>query len=392
MTEELLEATGAADVKLRDTYAVTTGLNYRLRAAGALLGVSDNTLRTYSDTSGLAIKRASDDNPASPAIRLFDLPTIFQLAAWRRASGLFKGPAVSADPVVICIDVIKGGTGKSTTTAELGIHLQLMGLRVLLIDLDIQANLTQMYGYEADLTSSEAESYRLTQDAIITGTFASLMLPFIERSRGHASPRWPENASFIKRPFGDAGPALIPADTFLGDLEQAIAQAKGPRELFFQKLLEASKNGEVPGFDVRQFDVVLFDCPPSISFCSTNALAACDFVVSPIKMDSFSVKGLSKLVSELNMLNQAYKLKPELVILPTHYAPNLARIGRMQTQLNNYKDYLAPSSISVSEEFPKGLEAYLPLALQKPTVSATKEYRVFAEYMYAKIVKHGAAK
>ncbi len=375
----------------RDTYAVTAGLDYRLRAAGALLGVSDNTLRTYADTSGLAVRRASDINPAAPSVRLFDLETIFQLAAWRRSTGLFKGPAVESGPVVITVDVIKGGTGKSTTTAELGLHLQLMGLRVLLIDLDIQANLTQMYGYEADLTESEAQDYYLTPRAIVTGTFASVMLPFLERTRT-GNTRWPDQTSYVKRPFGESGPALIPADTFLGDLEQGIANAKGPRELFFRKFLEAAKNGQVPGFDATQYDVILFDCPPSISFTSTNALSAADFVISPIKLDSFSVKGLSKLVSELNMLDQTYQVRPELIILPTHYAPNLARIGRMQSQLTGYKDYLAPCAISASEEFPKGLEAYLPLALQKPTISATKEYRVFAEHMYTKIVKRGASR
>ena len=368
---------------LRDTYAITDSIQYRLRAAGALLGVSDNTLRGYSDTSGLEIRRASEINPDSPAVRVFDIATLFKMAAWRRAQGLSKALG-GAGPLTIAVDVIKGGTGKSTTTVELGLHLALMGMRVLLIDLDPQANLTQMMGYEADLTLQEAPEYKLTSAAIVTGTFASVMIPFIERQRGTLRLREPDSVDFIKRPFGDAGPALIPADTFIGDLEQAIGSAKGHRELFFRQMIEASLAGQVPGLDVKQFDVILFDCPPSISFCSTNALAAADIVVSPIKLDSFSVKGLTKLMSELQGLDSTYHIRPELIILPTHYAPNLARIGRMQSQLTIYKQYLAPSAISASEEFPKSLDAYLPLSLQKPTVNAAKEYRVFSEYVLSR--------
>lgn len=371
----------------RSTYAVTDNLQYRLRAAGALLGVSDNTMRSYADASGLDVRRASDTNPDSPAVRIFDVPTLFELAQWRRQQGLSKAPAPGGSPVIITVDVIKGGTGKSTTAAELALHLQFAGLRVLLIDLDTQANVTQLYGYESDLTLDEAAEYGLDDEAIVTETFANIVLPYLDRVRGSLSLRAGVGANAIKMPFGESGPHIIPADTFLSDLEQSLANAKGHREMYFRELFAEAKQGKIPGLDISDYDVILFDCPPAISFCSTNALAAADIVVSPIKMDSFSIKGLTKLMSELSALDKTYKLRPELVILPTHYAPNLARIGRMQTQLNTYKANLAPCSISASEEFPKSLENYLPLSLQKPTSSAAKEYKLFAETIFAKVLK-----
>ena len=371
----------------RSTYAVTSNLQYRLRAAGALLGVSDNTMRGYADNSGFDVRRASDTNPDSPSVRIFDVPTLFNLAQWRRQQGLSKSPNTNGCPVVITVDVIKGGTGKSTTAAELALHLQFGGLRVLLIDLDTQANVTQLYGYESDLTLDEAPEYGLNEDAIVTETFANIVLPYLDRVRGALSLRAGVSVDAIKKPFGENGPHLIPADTFLSDFEQSLANAKGHRELYFRELFNEACQGKIPGLDISNYDVILFDCPPAISFCSTNALAAADIVVSPIKMDSFSIKGLTKLMSELGALDKTYKLSPELVILPTHYAPNLARIGRMQTQLNTYKANLAPCSISASEEFPKSLENYLPLSLQKPTSSAAKEYKLFAETIFAKVLK-----
>src|SRR5450830_515521 len=140
---------------MRSTYARTDALLYRLRAAGSLLGVTDNTLRSYADGAGIEVKRASDITPGAPSIRVFQPDTLFKLAAWRRAQGNTKFPKAGSGPVVISVDVVKGGTGKTTTAVELALHLQLMGLKTLLIDLDSQANATQMFGYEPDLTLEE---------------------------------------------------------------------------------------------------------------------------------------------------------------------------------------------------------------------------------------------
>lgn len=368
----------------RSTYADVAALQYRLRAAGALLGVTDNTLRNYADNAGIAVRRASEITPGAPAVRVFDPETLFHMAQWRRDQGYIKGPPALSGPTIIAVDVIKGGTGKTTTSVELSLHLQLLGMRVLLIDLDVQANATQLMGYEPDLTQDEAEAYGVNESAIITDTFASVLLPYIDsRSRGARQARI---ANVIKKPFGEHGPHLVPADTFLGDVEQTLANAKGQRELYVKQLLSASVEGSVPGFNVQGYDIIIFDCPPNVSFTSTTALAAADIVVAPIRLDAFSVKGLTKLMRELDGLDEAYKVRPELVILPTHYQPQLARIGRMQTQLNKYRDLLAPNVISASEEFPKSLDNYLPLTLQKPTCNASKEYRMFAEFILGKIL------
>lgn len=382
------------DAILRNTFANIENFVYRLRAAGTLLGVSDNTLRTYSEVSGIRINRASDITPGAPSIRVFDIPTLFQLALWRRSQGYVKSTVPGTSPVRIVVDAIKGGTGKSTTAAELTLHLQLLGLNVLLIDLDTQANVTQLFGYEADLTEKEAANYGLTQQAIVNNTFASLMTPYIERVRGSHGARVPDTSNFnvIKHPFGEYGPALIPADTYLGDIEHLLLNAKGNRELYVKNMLDAAFEGKIPGLELKNVDVIIFDSPPAINLLSTNALAAADLVIAPIKMDSFSVKGLSKLLSEINMLESAYKTSPEILILPTHYSPYLSRVWRMQSHLQTYKDYLSPCLISASEEFSKSIENYMPLTLQKPTSHAAKEYRIFAELVHAKILKISANK
>lgn len=369
---------------LRNTYADTSRLLYRLRAAGALLGVTDNTLRGYADNAGIPIKRASDLTPGVPSVRVFEPDTLFRLAQWRRSQGYTKAPGRQ---FVITVDVIKGGTGKTTTAVELAMHLQFLGMRSLLVDLDIQANATQMMGYEPDLTIDEAVNYDLTPEAIVTNTFSHVLTPFIEsRNRGGLRLTGESTLSVIKKPFGESGPHLVPADTFLGDVEQAIANAKGQRELYIRQFLAAARDASIPGFDTSLYDVIIFDCPPSVSFTSTAAIAAADFVVAPIRLDAFSVKGLIKLMREIDVVDETYRVRPELVILPTHYMPQLPRIGRMQSQLQqHYRDLLSPGAISSSEEFPKSIDNYLPLTLLSPTCNASREYRVFAEYMLGKI-------
>ena len=367
---------------LRPTYAYIGAVEHRLKSAAALLGVSENTLRTTLAESGIEVRRANHDNPNAPAVRLFDLPTIFQIAEYRRAKKLTKGPE-GKKPIVIAIEIIKGGTGKTTTAAEVAVQLQLQGLKVLGIDIDIQANFTQLMGYEADLTEDEAALYGLTEEAIVNGTFATICGPFIERNG-----RPVDAKAIIKYPFGPSGPAIIPADTFFSDLEHDISKTGGKRELVFQKFFKESLAGNVPGLNVGDFDVVLFDCPPNISFVATNALASADIVIAPVKMESFSVKGLSRLIGEVHTLKTEYgnEVKdPELVILPTYYSTNLPRVGRMQEKLSQYRANTSPVSISQSEEFPKSTDNYMPLTVIKPTCQPVKEYRMFVDHLIKKI-------
>lgn len=285
-------------------------------------------------------------------------------------------------PYVITVDIVKGGTGKTTTAAEITMHLQLAGLRVLAIDLDVQANLTQYMGYEADLTSKELESYGLNSDALVGMTFAHVICPYLGRSMSESF------GTLIKMPFGPNGPHLIPADTNLGDMEYALSTSKGPREMALIRLLNEAKAGNIPGFDTSNYDVIVFDCPPNVSMTSTVALAAADLVVAPVRLDSFGVKGLARVIDELRLLKNAYgdAIRSELVILATHFAPQLARIQRMHQALQQYEKQLAPISISLSEDFPKSLEQYIPLSLQKPLCQASSEYKSFTDHLIKRLI------
>jgi len=364
---------------LRSTYSDTSGLLYRLRAASALLGVTDNTTKKYVDESGIRVRRANEDDAKALAVRIFDPQTLFMMAQWRRSKHYVKTP--QNGQFVVAVHIVKGGTGKTTTAAEIALHLQLAGLKVLAIDLDVQSNLTQYMGYEADLELSDAESFNLSPDAVVGKTFAHVVCPYVGRASEESF------GELIKKPFGEYGPHLIPSDANLGDMEYAVSASKGARELLLKKLLADASQGKVPGLDTSSYDVIVMDCPPNVSMTSTMALAAADIVVAPVRLDAFGVKGLGRLISEINNIGATYSTaSPELVILATHFAPQLSRIQRMHQALQAYQKNLAPISISVSEDFPKSLEHYIPLSLQKPLSHASREYKEFTDYLIKRLI------
>ena len=377
---------------LRSTYALIGELSYRLRSLTALVDVSARGVRAYEEATGRTIRRANENNPDSPPARVFDPESVFDIAQWRRTSGQVKAP--ESGPIVVSVYVVKGGTGKTTTAVETAVHLQCQGLRTLVIDIDVQANATQIMGYEPDLTMEYAAEYGLGEQAIVQDTLASYLVPYVEalnKNIGTVSLA-SSVASAIKKPFGENGPHLLPGDAFVSDIEPALFQAKGQRELMIRTFIEDSKSGAFPGFDARNYDAIVFDCPPSVSLTSAAALAASDYVIAPVRLDAFSVKGLAKLMAELGVLERHYHHKPELIILPTFYEPTIARINRMHKHLAQYQEMMAPCVISATEEFPKSLGGYLPLSIQKPTSPAAKEYSVFAGYLYEKILSKGVEK
>jgi chromosome partitioning protein len=111
-------------------------------------------------------------------------------------------------------------------------------------------------------------------------------------------------------------------------------------------------------------------------------------------MDSFAVKGVSRLVGEIKIVEEVTGSRPKMVILPTHYSQNLQRVARMWRRMQAYRSSMLAEQlfISTSEMFPKSLEAYMPLTLQSPTSAPVQEYRRFTEHLLRKISSDLAGK
>jgi chromosome partitioning protein len=167
----------------------------------------------------------------------------------------------------------KGGVGKTTTTVNLGAALADAGKKVVLIDLDPQANLTTHVGVDPD--SVVNSTYRILTDGI----------PLAEALV--------EVQNTNKKLF------VAPATTDLAAAEVELVSVVG-RETLLKKMAEAAK------FDA---DFVLMDCPPSLGLLSLNALVYATEVIVPLQAQFLALQGMEKLFDTIGMVRQSLNPK-----------------------------------------------------------------------------------
>ncbi len=177
---------------------------------------------------------------------------------------------------LIAIANQKGGVGKTTTAVSLSACLAALGWRVLLIDLDPQANATSALGLES------AEGLSLYRALVGETEMADQVLP-----------------TRLDNLF------IIPADLDLAGAEVEVARL----ENHLIRLREIVR----PIREDAPFDFVLMDCPPSLGIIMTNALAAADELLVPIQCEYFALEGLSKIVQLVEQIRYT-GANPELSI------------------------------------------------------------------------------
>jgi chromosome partitioning protein len=176
----------------------------------------------------------------------------------------------------------KGGVGKTTTTVNLGAALSEAGKKVILIDLDPQANLTAHVGVDPEKTN--ISTYRVLTDGI---PLAESLLPVPgTRDRG-------------------GGIRVAPSTTDLAAAEVELVSVVG-RESLLRKMAAA------PSKQKMEADFVLIDCPPSLGLLSLNALVYASEVMVPLQAHFLALQGMEKLFDTVAMVRQS--LNPGLRI------------------------------------------------------------------------------
>lgn len=238
----------------------------------------------------------------------------------------------------------KGGVGKTTTAINLGAYLAQHGQRVLIVDIDPQANATSCLGI--DKHGVEKGSYQALLDGLPP---ASLILKN-ERL----------NLSLLP-----SSPALAGAEIELVDETERNTRLKNAL---------ASLNGD--------YDYILLDCPPSLGLLTINGLmAAQDGVIIPVQCEYLALEGLGQLTQTIQQVRSA--LFPDLrvrgvVLTMFDKRTNLA--NDVVTEVNNHFPEqvfkaIIPRSIRLAEAPSYGL----PISAYAPNSVGAKAYDALAQ-------------
>jgi chromosome partitioning protein len=166
----------------------------------------------------------------------------------------------------------KGGVGKSATSQNLAAALTQLKKKVLVIDLDGQANLTESMGVSIEEPQ--------TVYGAMKGEYP---LPLIDTA---------------------SGITLVPSCLDLSAAESELINEPG-REMILKGLLaKATAN--------RHFDYVLIDCPPSLGLLTLNALTTADLLIIPVQAQFLAMRGMAKLMSVVQIVQE--RLNPTLQI------------------------------------------------------------------------------
>ena len=166
---------------------------------------------------------------------------------------------------IVAVANQKGGVGKTTTTINVAASLAAAEQRVLLVDVDPQANLTSGVGQRGKAASSGTVYDALT-GIEPRGDYRPFVVPTaIDRLK------------------------LLPADRNLTGAEIELVTLSR-REERLRVLLESARD---------DFDYVFIDCPPSLGLLTLNALVAADAVLIPLHCEYFALEGLADLVGTM---------------------------------------------------------------------------------------------
>lgn len=238
----------------------------------------------------------------------------------------------------------KGGVGKTTTAINLGAYLARLGQRVLLVDIDPQANATSSLGIDKNEVRGGTYQAILEEDSIKKYILKNPKLKLY----------------------------ILPSSPELAGAEVELINEVG-RESLLRRSLQPIKS---------EYDYILVDCPPSLGLLTLNGLVTAeDGILIPVQCEYLAMEGLSQLMSTIDRVRRV--ISPGLTIRGVIMTMYDGRTNLASDVVQEVKKYfpqkvfqtIIPRSVRLAEAPSYGV----PIQIYSPGSQGAKAYRALAE-------------
>ena len=257
--------------------------------------------------------------------------------------------------ISICFTNNKGGSGKSTTCSNIGAAMARAGKKVLMIDGDMQLNLSLSF-FSEDWVLDKAAG---------------------EKNLYHAIRNQQDLTDFIVHtPYENLD--LIPSSTLMSSIEYELF-TKWQREFILKKCLQKIKDSGI-------YDYILIDAPPTLGGWVMNILCASDQVVIPVEASPWGMFGLANM---FDFLNEVKQIAPDLQVAGIE-------VTKVDTRKNYFKQtmetlheleeiYVFDSFVRVDSSVEWAQDNSAPVVEYKKSSRSAKEYAELAEEVMKRV-------
>jgi len=225
---------------------------------------------------------------------------------------------------IIAVANQKGGVGKTTTVVNIGASLSRQGKKILLVDLDAQANLTTCFGYDSD----ELEY-----------SISDIFMNHVNNQD------YLDKSKYL---LDAEGCDLVPSSIRLAGIEQSIINVL-QRESILKHFLSQ--------FD-GLYDYILIDCMPSLGMLTINALVASNSVLVPVQTQFLSAKGLEMLTTTVARIKQ--RMNPTLTYKGILFTMNNKRTNVSKSIMSDVTDAYGKHVRIFNQTIPMTVKAVEP--------------------------------
>lgn len=232
------------------------------------------------------------------------------------ARGLFE---LSFSPQIVAFQIVKGGTGKTSLAHSIAIRASLYGAKVLCVDLDQQANLTQSLGVDAEEMPTMIDV--LKKQARITDCIIKV----------------------------DDGVDLIPSRIENALLDNTLMLERYPLDKVYREPFLKFKNN---------YDLIVIDCPPALGQSVASIALASDMIIAPVTPEKFSLSGLKISTDEIDNIQSRYQVKIPLRLILNKFDTRTSLSHEILSSLIKhpvFSEKLFKTYVRTSQDFPNAI-------------------------------------